>query len=90
MATTRSTTNFTVSSFGAVILTSVSPVTPNPRNTPNDSVTVTFSKAIDPLRASTPARWSLTQNGTALAIDSRVTVVQLTVHQLPASPVFRP
>ena len=70
------TTSFTVSS-GAAILTHLSPVTPNLRNTADDTVDVTFSKAIDPATFDGRAL-SLTHNGTAVAITSAVNVVQLT------------
>ena len=52
-------------------------MTPNPRNTANDTVDVTFSKPIDPATFDASAL-TLTRNGTAIAIDSRVSVVELT------------
>ena len=54
-------------------ISSVAAVTPNPRNTPVDSVDVTFSKAIDP-NTFTTAGLSLTDNGGPNLITSAVTI----------------
>jgi hypothetical protein len=69
-------TSFVVSS-GATVLTSVAPVAPNIRNTPVESVDVTFSAPID-LATFNAGALTLTLNGKAVALDSRVSVVQLT------------
>ena len=54
-------------------ISSVAAVTPNPRNTPVDSVDVTFSKAINPSTFTT-AGLSLTDNGGPNLITSAVTI----------------
>ena len=54
-------------------ISSVAAVTPNPRNTPVDSVDVTFSKAINP-NTFTTADLSLTDNGGSNLITSAVTI----------------
>ena len=54
-------------------ISSVAAVTPNPRNTPVDSVDVTFSKAINP-GTFTTADLSLTDNGGPNLITSAVTI----------------
>ena len=56
-------------------ISSVAAVTPNPRNTPVDSVDVTFSKAINP-NTFTTADLSLTDNGgpNLITITSAVTI----------------
>ncbi|MGO8897662.1 MAG: beta strand repeat-containing protein [Isosphaeraceae bacterium] len=54
-------------------ISSVAAVTPNPRNTPVDSVDVTFSKAINPSTFTT-ADLSLSDNGGPNLITSAVTI----------------
>ncbi len=55
------------------IISSVAAVTPNPRNTPVDSVDVTFSEAINPTTFTT-ADLSLTDNGGPNLITGAVTI----------------
>ena len=70
------TTQFAVSTSGAAVLTAITPVSPAIRNTAVDSVDFTFSEPIDPATLNVGAV-TLTRNGTAIPLDSRVSIVQL-------------
>ena len=69
-------TSFNISTNGQTLLTSVAPISPDIRNTPADTTTVTFSAPINASSFNASAL-TLTDNGTPVALSSLVTVVPL-------------